>query len=318
MENSQWRLQATAVCLGILLAWLSLMWTQGQRADTLYNLNALLAGEPFHYGESVSEITPFYNRVIFPLVHRGVSGSLGFLDAGEWYLVLRVLFFTIALWVFAAAAFSLSGGDVRRSLPAACLLTAAVATTFIWPWEEASDALDLLCIVIGCWASCRSRLWVAFAAAIVFAANRESAAFVGVIWWFVATERSRVRRGIEATLMVVVSYAITIGIRYLVNPDAGGGNYFTLLQNGQALLDAIRSGEPFTFLTLALLALGLLVPWVDWSNPVSRRLAAAAGALAVITVFFGLVRETRVFIPSYVLLALAGVVSRPDATLGRH
>src|SRR4051812_34111276 len=90
-----------ALVPGLVVAWASLSLRFGTRADTLHNRGAVVQGGPFRSGDEVLANLPFYNRVLFPLLHRGLSRALPVLSERQWYLVLRILSFQAAFAAFA-------------------------------------------------------------------------------------------------------------------------------------------------------------------------------------------------------------------------
>src|SRR5262245_20657531 len=95
------RLWVFPLCIGLIVAWVSLTLRFSTRGDTLYNVQALLHGQPVSAGDEFLFITAFYNRVLFPMVHQVLTQWVPILSAGQWYLLLRIASFEAAFLVFA-------------------------------------------------------------------------------------------------------------------------------------------------------------------------------------------------------------------------
>ena len=125
-----------ALSLGLVVAWASLNLRAGTRADTLYNLHAVLEGAPFRTGDELRANLPFYNRVLFPLLHRGLMRALPFMSESQSFSLLRILAFQAAFAAFALVCrFGLGAARPRAALATALLAVATVAS-FDFPWRS--------------------------------------------------------------------------------------------------------------------------------------------------------------------------------------
>ena len=100
MQLQKFKIWIFPLCLGTLVAWASLTLRFGTRADTLHNLSATLGGQDFHFkGFFVGPVTPFYNRIMFPLIHQGLFHLFPTISEERWYLMLRIVSFQLAFVV---------------------------------------------------------------------------------------------------------------------------------------------------------------------------------------------------------------------------
>lgn len=140
---------ACAMCLGLLVAWSSLSLRFATRADTLHNLAAVPAGAPLQFGlERISSL-PVYNRVMFPLLHEAAARVAPIVSESQWYMLLRILSFQAAFVAFVLVCRQTVRSSARDTILGTTLLSLATLASFCFPWEETSDAFDLLAISIG-------------------------------------------------------------------------------------------------------------------------------------------------------------------------
>ena len=322
------------LCLGLVVAWVSLNLRAGNRADTLYNLHAVLDGAPFRTGGELRGDLPFYNRVLFPLLHRGLARALPFASESQCYLLLRILSFQAAFLAFALVCRRGLGAAQTATALATALLAVATVASFNFPWEEPSDALDLLVIALGVGAAVRRRFLWALGLAIVFAANRESAAFLGLIWAAVTVSRpdsSRSdwphndwphndwphndwpRRLVEGGAISLLSYGTAMALKTMVGP-VFIANYSTPAINLGKLRDSIVAPDPLGWLAMLVALVLLFAACADW-RAAGRRFLALAALFAGLALLFGLISELRVFLPTFVMLGFA-VAASPQRAPG--
>jgi hypothetical protein len=298
-----------ALGLGLIVAAVSLNLRFATRADTLYNLGAVLHGEPFKTGNDFRADLPFYNRLLFPLVHHGLSRLLPFASESQWYVVLRIVAFQAALFAFGlACAFGLGTQRAATGF-AMTLLAVATVVSFNFPWEEPSDALDLMVCALGTWAVLRRRFLACLALSILFAANRESAAFVGVIWFVLEVSRERwLRPAIESGVICVLSYGTSYALKIALGPT-NRPNWAVAWFNLKRLIDALLAFNPLGWLPMLAATLLLLAVCADPRLPRVRRFLALAVLLALPNLVYGLVNELRIFLPTFMMLCFAAAAS---------
>lgn len=307
-----------ALSLGMVVAWASLNLRADTRADTLHNLHAVLDGAPFRTGDDVRSDLPFYNRVLFPLLHRGLARALPFASESQCYLLLRVLSFQAAFAAFALVCRRGLGAAQATAALATALLAVATIASFNFPWEEPSDAFDLVVLALGVGAAVRRRLLWGLGLAIVFAANRESAAFLGLIWAAVTVSRgdgSRSdwrRRLVEGGAISVLSYGTAIGLKTALGPDFIA-NYGTPAINLARLHESLGTPDPLNWPAMLATLVLLFVACADLRAPLGRRFLGLAALFAGLALLFGLINELRVFLPTFVMLGFAVATPRRAA-----
>lgn len=306
-------------CLGIgtIVCWASLTLRVSTRQDTLYNLTALLQGAPLRFGEALRGDLPFYNRLLFPLLHRAFSQAFPALSDEQWYVYLRIASYQGAFLAFALVChLHLQVPRPATGLATAILALASIAG-FNHQWEELSDALDLVALALGVGAILRQRFILCLVLSVVFAANRESTAFLGVAWFvLLATKQDGVRRAVEGLLIFAGSYATALTIRWMLAPHTLQ-HFNTQSVNVRSLIEALASFDPLSWLVVLGASFLLFFPFLDLARPRVGRLVALGMLLALPAVSFGLINEIRVFMPTFTLLAFA-IAESVDAVQGRH
>ena len=298
-----------ALALGLIVAAVSLNLRASTRLDTLHNLSAVLHGEPFKTGDTFHTDLPFYNRLLFPLIHHVLSRWLPIASENQWYVLLRITAFQVAFFAFGlSCALGLGAGRNATGF-AMTLLAVATVVSFNFPWEEPSDALDLMMCALGTWAALRQRFLACLALSIVFAANRESATFLGVIWFTLAMSRERwLRPAIEGGAICVLSYGTSYGLKMALGP-ASRPNWVVPWTNLERLKEAMLTFNPLGWLSMLAATLLLLVVCADPRLTQARRFLMLAVLLALASLVYGLANELRIFLPTFTMLSFAAAAS---------
>jgi hypothetical protein len=298
-----------ALALGLIVAAVSLNLRASTRLDTLHNLSAVLHGEPFKTGDTFRTDLPFYNRLLFPLVHHLLSRWLPFASENQWYLLLRITAFQGAFLAFGLACTFGLGTERSAAGFAMTLLAVATVVSFNFPWEEPSDALDLAMCALGTWAALRQRFLACLALSIVFAANRESATFLGVIWFALVMSRERwLRPAIEGGAICVLSYGTSYALKTALGP-ASRPNWVVPWANLERLAEAVLPFNLLGWLSMLAATLLLLVVCANPRLPQVRRFLVLAALLALPSLVYGLVNELRIFLPTFTMLCFAAAAS---------
>src|SRR4051812_20138690 len=225
--------------IGLIVCWVSLTLRLETRQDALYNLTALLQAAPLKFGEALRGDLPFYNRLLFPLVHHGLSQAFPALSGEQWYVYLRIASYQAAFVAFALVCHLRLQAPKSATGLATAILAIVTIAGFNHRWEEPSDALDLLAIALGVSAVLQQRFLLCLMLSVVFAANRDSAAFLGVSWFILlATKQDSVRRAVEGSIIFGFSYATALAIRWTLAPHAIN-NFNTRSVNVRSLLEAL-------------------------------------------------------------------------------
>ncbi len=299
------RLVVFVVGLALVVAWASLALRIGTRADTIHNMSNILHGRPLVFGDAHSTVHPFYNRILFPGLLLAVSHGIGLLSEGQWYILLRLASCLFGFGAFAWVCRQALQASTARTQFATALMALSTITAFVFPWEDPTDVIDLGAEALAVAAALGGRFGLGLAVALVFAANRESAAYAGIIWFVLApAPRSLPRRGLETVAICVASYALALGLRTVIS-DTGARNWWALPHNLETLWAAIRTFGLIGWLGVLAGATLFLSACVDLRAPLARRFAALASLLAVPALVFGWFEDVRVFLPCFVMLCFA-------------
>jgi len=202
------------------------------------------------------------------------------------------------------------------------LLAMALVLSFNHPWEHPTDFPDATVMTMAVWAAIRRRFDAAVCLATVGAANRESAAFVGIIWIAITLgdlDSSRVRRVAQGLALVAVTIATTTILR-LVFELPGGRVRNSVAENDVWAMLKIAVAHPFLSWAMLLIAM-LIGPVVlvaaNWSpgSAEGRRLAVAGAAIGLVSVVIGAPNELRVLVPAVTVLICAGSLLAPRSEL---
>lgn len=305
---------AYAVLLALITAWASHYLTVAHTVDAVYNMAALVDGRPLRFGTQFQHESAFYNTQIVAGLNTLFSRTLTFLSPTAWYLLIRIGTFAIAFGVFLIGVRASLGVSARNLLPVATLFGLATITTFNHPFEHPTDALDIACQVAGALLAIRGRWSLTLLVAVILAANKEYAAYVGISWFVLAPPRPLPRRLLEAAAISIASVICVIALREIIGHSGDTGYRFHLFDNVASFSRAIVHFEPGNWLTVSAAVVVMCLAWLDLSNPLVVRLVCLAGCLALPVLTIDLVAETRTLLPSYAMLAIAAAVStRRDA-----
>jgi hypothetical protein len=206
------------------------------------------------------------------------------------------------------------GNDVVGAALGALLLAVFFVASFNHPWEHPTDFPDATAMILGASAAVRRRFLPALMIAAVAAANRESAAFIGVLWIAVATldAPSRVKRVIQGVAIIVVALSVTMALRRMFSiPGARVANSVAENPIRPMLLTVLN--HPFmswAMLLVASLTPTLAVIGARWSriSEVGRRIIFAGLLVAAASLVIGAPEEIRILVPAAALL-VCGLVS---------
>ena len=282
--------------------------------ETVAQQIALISGAPLVFDGQPSNVPEFRNRVLFPFVMVGVARATELADR-EAFLLVRwlsaVLCFGTLLWF----AIVVVGNDVAASALAALLLAMFFVVSFNHPWEHPTDFPDATAMVLGAWAAIRRRVWPAVIVAAVAAANRESAAFIGVLWIAVTTrdDASRPKRVMQGMAIMLVAVSVTLALR-LVFDMRSARVVNSIAGNSVSAMLATAANRPFMswlMLLVASLAPALAVIGATWPrvSAVGRRIIVAGLCVAAASLVIGSPEEIRIIAPAAAMLVCGLVVS---------
>lgn len=321
-----WVILASALA-GSLLVWLSM--SSGERPDRLEQSIgrglAMLQGQEYVQGEYRFYMPMFQNRILVPAAQT-VLMALGLPSVPAF-----VLIYAATAWVALVACwwlfFSLSCGRLPWVWFCWSCLAVAVGLTFIEPWLQATEFLELL-FLAGMTLAVMHK-WPAglIGLALLGALNRETVVYGPMLWGLVHGLRPGrpklvFRELFFALLVAALVYGFVLGVRYALGGDKGLEHFQTqtwwLNPNlfRHAMADLFGYGH---WLIRAAWMLGL---------PLCLFLAVGAGRLPLAKRFFamallvvyavyqhGVLHEIRLFLPA-VLFLLGGVavaVRKPQA-----
>ncbi len=281
----------------------------------------ILAGEDISDGHVI--LTTLYNRVLFPFIFVNAKRLLPSFDPGHLFLALR---FASFLLCFALMFHSIDRRASRAGADPAgtCLAIgmAFVSSLISHPLPYASDIFDLALMFYVFLNLLEGRTGIAFALACLTAANRESGAFAGVVYFMIrAGNVPPARLLATSALLAVVPYALAVGLRRFVYqgtlPATDPGQFLTGLPVNLSTMwiDVTRFNPGNNFYLLVAMTVLAAMPFARRIMPpdLRTRIVLATLAIALITLLFGLVREIRIFLPCVALLAAAAVAETgPD------
>ncbi|HZS48864.1 MAG TPA: hypothetical protein VFC63_27575 [Blastocatellia bacterium] len=288
-----------------------------RRAESVEFERAIFHGQHYYSGGRLVYTPPWQNRVLFPSllelgIHIGVFTPIG------WYALLRLLFgfamfvtFWFALRMEACASFQLSGAGLL-------LLTYCFFCTFSTPFGMTCDFPDAMFITLFIVASLRHKRILLLILSIIAAANRESSAFAGVIWFFLyAADDKRKINWKEAgfgALVSISSYISVIALRYAfggAQAIKSNTQYLPFRNNFYNVMEFVHHPTPFSFIGLIFCMTVPCLTWIllnrEYLTFTHKRLLMAAGAVTVISLVFGNAGDTRIFIPSMVMVIFVAV-----------
>lgn len=303
------RLAGLVVGLSLVVAWASLALRIGTRADTIQNMSNILHGRPLVFGDAHSTVHPFYNRILFPALLLGAWQGIGLFSEGQWYILLRIASCLFGLGVFAWVCRQPLQASLTRTQFATCLMALATITAFVFPWEDPTDVIDLGAQALAVAAALGGRFGLALAIALLFAINRESAAYAGITWFVLAPPRPLPWRGLEAVVICVASYALALGVRAVIS-NTGAQNWWALPHNIETLWLSIRTFGIVGWLGVLVGATLFLSACVDFSTPLATRFVALALLFAVPGLLFGWFEDVRVFLPCFVMACFAAAAGK--------
>jgi hypothetical protein len=296
--------------LGLVVAWVSLSLRLHTRPDTIHNMSHILRGEPLVFGGDSSAVHPFYNRILFPSLLAALSKWVGIVSESQWYILLRIGTVTLALAAFAFTCLRSLQVTPRDLRLVTALMAIAMIASFGYPWEDPTDVIDVGAQALSVLAALEGRFLLCLLFAAFFACNRESAAYAGIIWFFLAPgPRSWPRRGFEMVAISLASYAVAMAIRLHIS-STGAANWLPLPHNLEAFGLAVGHFTLVNWLG-GLLAVTLFLSCsLDMRESLVRRFVALAAIFALPAVLFGYVDDLRVFLPCAVMLCFAVAASR--------
>lgn len=296
--------------LGMVVAWASLSMRLHTRPDTIQNMTHILHGEPIVFGGDTSAAHPFYNRVLFPGLLWTLSHGLQVLSQSQWYILLRIGTVTLGLGAFALTCVQALKVTPREFRLATGMMAVSIIAAFGYPWEDPTDVLDVCAQSLGVLAALEGRFLLGLAVAMFFACNRESAAYVGIVWMLLApAPRPLWWRLGEGAAISLASYAVAMTLRLSIS-KTGSVNWLPVGHNVEALQTAVGHFTFVSWLGVLLAVTLFLLCCIDIRETLARRFVALAAIFALPAFLFGYIDDLRVFLPCAVMLCFAVAASR--------
>jgi hypothetical protein len=297
------------------------------RDETIKIQENILKGQSYRFDGEKQYFGAWQNRVMVPYV-LWATAKMGVLQEREWYLIVRIfsalLCFFGFWWCIYGARNILHGAQYENkyfhAYVSTLLLFFCLTLTFNEPWAHVTDYFDSLFFAICAYLVVKKRYSYLFVLSIFASANRESAAFMGVVWAFchgldISNVKLFLGEFAKGFIMSVSSYASALGLRLAFGGTRAiteTNQTFTLLSVDDKLEEFFVSPDPFGW---PVLALALLTPPLLWFwerrqtiDNLNIKLLASSVAIALITMSFGLINELRIFIPSITLLIFSAAL----------
>jgi hypothetical protein len=271
---------ALSLCLAIFLCYVSASGPRfDHRAEVIRNQFAILEGLPHVVGGEVREFPQFQSRVLFPVLLAGMA-SLRVLSESEAFILLRLMTAFLAVGAFLLLCVSFEQVSIRTAGLGAGALAYALVFTFNHPWEHPTDFPDVLFLCAFLWCAIRRRPVMMALATAAGTLNHQTAAFAGVIWFFLwgldgRSSRPWIDRIYSAGLMLG-SYALSTGIKRWYGGDASIGYEFNGWMTVPQLFEALANPGPYQWPVLLAAMVTPVALWL-WTNK-----AALSGELAAL------------------------------------
>jgi hypothetical protein len=282
------------------------------RDETVAQQTALLHRQPLIFQGVPGDLPEFRNRLLFPVLMATVT-SLSGVNSRQAFLFVRWVTAFACFVLFWAFTVRLVGGGTREALMGQAMLTMILVLSFNHPWEHPTDFPDVAVMIAAVWAAMRRNLALAALIAILGAANRESAAFTGVIWIAVAwsEDAARLRALFEGAVLSASALGMTTLLRYLFRVP-GGRLVNSVGEN--PLWPSIREALAHPFMSWPMLLAAMLIPplllaFTNWQGSRAGRHVVMAGVLlAAVSLVIGDPGELRVSLSPATIVLCGGLL----------
>jgi hypothetical protein len=320
--DEEWLLLcALCVVLGLFVTAAStLTFDRGaRRFDVIDTQLRLLTGGPAVFDGNIVYLPTNQNRILVPLALAPLIG-VG-IDPLVAYTTIRTL---TAIALFAGVAWILgrtTSADPRLIAAALVVLALALVPSFNYGWEQPSDFPDVLFVTAFASLAVSGRPWLTLAVAALAAANRESAAFAGVIWAAVNWRQDGLRVDARAlgfgALISVTAVGVVLGLRYALGGMAAVGSntqtVVSLWETIVSLAEAVNQPSLTRWPVLAAVMFGPVGCWLLLNRArfdrKHRGLILAAVTISVLTLCTGLASELRRHLPALAILLYTAVAA---------
>ncbi|HUE88549.1 MAG TPA: hypothetical protein VMO26_20930 [Vicinamibacterales bacterium] len=268
---------------------------------------AILERQLFVSPEGLYDVPEFRNRIMVPLlmqplIRAGVPPMPAFVTVR---LVSAVAMFAFLWWLV-----RIRWGRSEPLTAATLAVTAALLVlSFTGPTENPTDYPDLLATAAFCGFAVANQPWRVATVAALFALNRESAIFGGIIWMVTAPGPRSRNIAIGALVSTTAAIVALVVRSSFALPDARALNKVGLLELPElirhALSDIPGPGEWYVRLAAGVALLWL---WRQWADVRAHRgLLHASLLITAVTGVFGIWAEVRIFLVAALCFVLAHV-----------
>jgi hypothetical protein len=277
------------------------------RDDVVAQQQEILRREPLRFESVTMDAPESRNRVLMPLLLEA-SSHVHALAPRQWFVVWRLITAFVAL-----GAVTLLIPPGLAALVAQGLLAYILVLSFNRAWEYPTDFPDVAFTLAMCALTLTRAWWPLLLVACVAAANRESAAFAGVIWMAVQGFRDNRVRPFEVgrgALLAAVTYGVALALRaWFAPPGPHRVQLIAVVYVPTLLREFVRHPNPAAWPVL--LAAGVLPLRVlagvarGTLTPAHRRMVWAGVVVAALTLVFGMIDELRVLLPAAAIVIFA-------------
>jgi hypothetical protein len=320
-DEARLLLVSLCVVLGVFVTAAStLMFDRGaRRFDVVETQLRLLKSGPAVFDDRRVYLPTNQNRLLVPLAIASlVTTGIEPLVA---YTVVRAL---SAVAMFAGVAWLMmrsTGADPRAIAASLMVLALALLPSFNYGWEQPSDFPDVLFMTSFAALAVAGRRWLLLGVAVIAAANRESAAFAGVLWTAVHWRKANGRLDLGeigfGAFVTVAAMTVVLGLRYALGGTAAVGpdtqTIVSLWETIVSLAEAVNQPSLTRWPVLAAQMFGPVIFWLLLNrarfDQRQKALIVAAVIISVLTLSTGLASELRRHLPALAILLYAAVAA---------
>jgi hypothetical protein len=238
--------------------------------EAVSNQFAILKGLPHHIDGQEKVFPQFQSRVLFPLLLKGLTET-HLMSASQSFIFLRITTAFIGYLVFFIVCIQFEGMPVKHAALGAGVLAYTLVFTFNHGWEHPTDFLDVAFFSAFLGLALQRRPIVFALAVFLGTLNHQTAAFAGVIWFFLwgldERELQLKWQGVAfSSGLVIGSYAVSTAVKFLFG---GRGQSAGYVIDGWATIPEfigfLRHPTPYGWPVLLVAMVVPVILWL-WSN----------------------------------------------------
>ena len=291
------------------------------RAETVDQQLALLAGESYSIQGKEADWPPFRSGILFPALLAAVI-QVEILPPEAWFVILRLATAFAAFLVFSGVSIKVLGASPKVAAFGSGWLALGLILTFNHGWEHPTDFPEVIFFSLLLGSSIRGWKAATLATTVVASLNRQTAAFGGVLWLclhgFGSRKEFRPAESAYAVFLILASYVTSWLAKWVVGGDTEWGylvnGYLTIEQFLEFLAHPWASGWPVLLVALALpTALWVFVNRAALTSVDKRILLAAAVTIGISSVIAFMAELRSVFLVPHVLATFVAVSAESRA-----